>query len=54
MYNSVFPKEALELYSIIKLDNNNFIMQDVFSAAAPYNRNECACSAVGDRAAAEY
>lgn len=30
MYNSVFPKEALELYSIIKLDKNNFIMQDVF------------------------
>lgn len=30
MYNSIFPKEALELYSIIKLDKNNFIMQDVF------------------------
>ena len=30
MYNFVFPKEALELYSIIKLDKNNFIMQDVF------------------------
>ena len=30
MYNSVFPKEALELYSIIKLDKNNFIMQDIF------------------------
>ena len=30
MYNLIFPKEALELYLIMKLDKNNFIMQDVF------------------------
>ena len=30
MYNDIFPKEAIELYLILKLDSNNFYMQDVF------------------------
>ena len=30
MYNDIFPKEALELYLILKLDTNNSYMQDVF------------------------
>ena len=30
MYNDIFSKEALELYLILKLDTNNYHMQDVF------------------------
>ena len=30
MYNDLYPKEALEIYLILKLDEKNYDMQDVF------------------------
>lgn len=43
MYNDIHPKEALELYIILKFDKNDYVLQDTFYAIynlASYEEND--------------